>query len=498
MLTSTEDIPPQVNDSTVLLDVQQWGAYCNAGLITEKDLELLDRYDRKPLEEQLELFDAQSSAYATLFLNMVEKINKAAPLRYTLALISQLVTAGRSSAFLAASRINPQFPWSPFEKVLKRSYSEFYLNATAAALMARLIEEANTNSQHTVADDIVSFLFTFLDEQLHKKDTDSARVGCLGLRPLLSVEAYRRRFCSSNAANSGIDVLCRTLRVHSKSVQLVYEAAYCLWLVTFSSEVIAEAPPALVHALVDCVRHQKKEKVLRVCLAALTALCGYGVPRPSVAARALEQQDDEDDADADQDDTAAEEAEQALKDAELDIDPAVREAKKATAARHAEAALDAGLWKPLTSMRARRWADQELASDIETLSRALARSVRELSSFEKYKKEVYSGQLEWSPAHKSETFWHENVENFEDQDYRLIKTLKLLAKNPNSKISSIACYDLGEFARVHPNGKDILEKTGAKDVLINLMSTSKTAEVQKQALFAVQKVVIRKYDLMSR
>merc|ERR1712146_276502 len=120
--------------------------------------------------------------------------------------------------------------------------------------------------------------------------------------------------------------------------------------------------------------------------------------------------------------------------------------------------------------------------------------MRSLTSFDQYSKEVLSGRLEWSPPHKSETFWHENVHAFEADDYRLIKTLKLLAQSENTKVASIACFDLGEFARIHPQGRSILEKTGTKPVLISLMASAKNAEVQKQALFCVQKLMITKAD----
>jgi V-type H+-transporting ATPase subunit H len=153
--------------------------------------------------------------------------------------------------------------------------------------------------------------------------------------------------------------------------------------------------------------------------------------------------------------------------------------------------------KPLTALRARTWADDELAADLENLGRALARSVRALTSFEEYKKEVLSGELDWTPPHKSETFWHENVQQFDEDDFRLVKTLKVLASGDNTKVASIACYDLGEFARLHPRGRDILDQTGGKAVLIGLMSSAKNVEVQKQALFAIQKLMVKKFDMIA-
>jgi hypothetical protein len=50
-----------------------------------------------------------------------------------------------------------------------------------------------------------------------------------------------------------------------------------------------------------------------------------------------------------------------------------------------------------------------------------------LSNFDKYKKEVLSGQLDWSPMHTSDVFWKENVGQFEDRDFAVLRQLlKLL------------------------------------------------------------------------
>merc|ERR1712000_196064 len=302
---------------------------------------------------------------------------------------------------------------------------------------------------------------------------------------LLAVETYRRRFGSTL-----LDPLSMVLGVNSRSVQLVYEAGYCLWLLAFSDAVVAGASAGVVRALVDCLRVQKKEKVLRVCIATLTSMCSPVRPRTSRPQRALNEDED-----------GATVAAQRLADlvAELrTLEADVDEAKLKVSARHAETALEAGLAKLLLTMRTRRWADEELTVDLEMLNRALQRSMQDLSSFEKYKKEVLSGQLEWSPPHKSDTFWHENVDAFTHDDYRLVKTLKVLATNANTKIASIARYDLGEFARVHPRGKSILEDIGAKAVLISLMSGSKNADVQKEALFAIQKLMVTKYEYLQR
>lgn len=39
----------------------------------------------------------------------------------------------------------------------------------------------------------------------------------------------------------------------------------------------------------------------------------------------------------------------------------------------------------------------------------------ELSSFDKYKREVLSGSLAWTPIHTEPQFWLQNVNHFDDK-----------------------------------------------------------------------------------
>ena len=51
---------------------------------------------------------------------------------------------------------------------------------------------------------------------------------------------------------------------------------------------------------------------------------------------------------------------------------------------------------------------------------ALKESIRKLSSFDKYKGEVFSGNLDWTPMHKDPIFWRENITKFEENDYQVV------------------------------------------------------------------------------
>jgi len=119
-----------------------------------------------------------------------------------------------------------------------------------------------------------------------------------------------------------------------------------------------------------------------------------------------------------------------------------------------------------------------------------------VSSFEKYQAEVLSGRLEWTPVH-SEQFWRENNTKFEEKSFALIKSLIGLLETGTDLTMEVACYDLGEFARFHPDGKRIIQQNRGKLYLMDKMS-SKKPQIARQALLAVQKLMVQNWDFFSR
>jgi V-type H+-transporting ATPase subunit H len=105
------------------------------------------------------------------------------------------------------------------------------------------------------------------------------------------------------------------------------------------------------------------------------------------------------------------------------------------------------------------------------------------SSIDKFKKEVHKKSLRWGPVH-SEKFWQENFIYFhEKENLDLIKVLVELLDHTDDRVKSIACYDLGEFARFFPYGRQYLETMSLKTKIIQIMGQpSSTAELKKEAI----------------
>ena len=93
------------------------------------------------------------------------------------------------------------------------------------------------------------------------------------------------------------------------------------------------------------------------------------------------------------------------------------------------------------------WEDEDVAAALEWLKEKLAEDIKLLSSWDKYKKEVLSGSLEWSPMHTSDQFWLENSPKFEERDcqVRHFHTLKVsFEKQP-----CCVCQDLLPSLTLH-------------------------------------------------
>jgi len=222
-------------------------------------------------------------------------------------------------------------------------------------------------------------------------------------------------------------------------VQLLYQNVYCLWLLSYNPQV-AELmnDTKVIPNLVEILKTATKEKVIRMTLATLRNL--------------------------------------------LD---------KAT---NNELMIDCGIVRPLQSLTEKNWGDEDIVDDLTVIQDTLQKNITILSSFDVYKKEVLSGNLEWSTAHRSEKFWRENSHRLEEDNNKVLLVLKeLLASSPNPLVLAVASFDVGEFARFHPRGKIIVQQLGIKIPLMKLME-DKDADVRKNALMAVQKLMVTNWE----
>jgi len=255
-------------------------------------------------------------------------------------------------------------------------------------------------------------------------------------------------------------------------VQLLYQVGFCLWLLSFDGEIAEKKMTStnVVMNILKVIKSVSREKVIRVCMACLRNL----------------------------------------------VDKA----------DHSQMMIENDAMKLLAVLRNRKWTDEEVKEDLDFVFDSLAKSVHILSSIEMYQKELYSGKLEWTPVHKSETFWRENVTKLcpagklASADLtgmtELLKSLDSKGRlgsldTEETTTLAVICHDLGEFARFHPNGKKILQcdahedssgsdgkPRSTKDILMGIMSNppNQSDEIGKQALTCIHKMMVTNWQFL--
>ena len=115
-----------------------------------------------------------------------------------------------------------------------------------------------------------------------------------------------------------------------------------------------------------------------------------------------------------------------------------------------------------------------------------------MSTWEVYLTELESGRLDWGVTHSDE-FWKAHHGRVEDADFEAVKKLHLLLDSPDTTTVAVACYDLGQFSRYHPSGRQLVRKMGGKDAMLRLCE-DEDGEVQRVALAAVSKVMVVNWE----
>ncbi|CAG9316753.1 unnamed protein product [Blepharisma stoltei] len=257
------------------------------------------------------------------------------------------------------------------------------------------------------------------------------------LMPLLKVESLRLEFLRIGGIRT---VLLPLLEQKSGVPQPMYAAICCLWMVSFNEESIEyfiRSDYDLIPKIIKELKRTEKEKVIRVALGTLKNLSDAG--------------------------------ESAI-----------------------EIMIDSKLIEIIDNLSKRVLKDQDIVELVKGMGDTLERSVKILSSFEKWLKELERGDLVAGVTH-TEAFWKENARHLENDSFGAVKKLVMLLHSENPTCIQLALNDLGEFARFHPYGKTVASKLGAKNRAMELMQHP-NREVNQAALLCIQKLMIQNWQ----
>ncbi|XP_022893986.1 V-type proton ATPase subunit H-like [Olea europaea var. sylvestris] len=288
---------------------------------------------------------------------------------------------------------------------------------------------------HSLDIESNSLPYTCLLVQL-KKPTHPSRgiptaINCLAI--LLKEPVVR----SSFVQDDGVKLLVPLISPAStqQSIQLLYETCLCIWLLSYFDPAVEYlATSRTLPRLIEVVKGSTKEKVVRVVVLILRNLLHKG--------------------------------------------------------NFGAQMVDLGVPRLVQSLKAQAWNDEDLLEALNQLEEGLKDNIKKLSSFDKYKQAVLLGHLDWSPMHKDPLFWQDNVTNFEENDFKILKVLiTILDTSTDVRTLAVACFDLSQFIHYHPAGRIILTNLKAKEPVMKLMN-HENAEVTKNALLCIQRLFL--------
>eukprot|EP00199_Chlamydomonas_sp_CCMP681_P000500 CAMPEP_0119101222 /NCGR_PEP_ID=MMETSP1180-20130426/332_1 /TAXON_ID=3052 ORGANISM="Chlamydomonas cf sp, Strain CCMP681" /NCGR_SAMPLE_ID=MMETSP1180 /ASSEMBLY_ACC=CAM_ASM_000741 /LENGTH=464 /DNA_ID=CAMNT_0007085307 /DNA_START=21 /DNA_END=1415 /DNA_ORIENTATION=+ len=458
----THLVDPEI--AVVLRADINWDSYSSARLIGDKDLQLIRRYDKRSPELRASMLDEAGPAYVEAFMSVLKSVSSVETGNYVLALLLQMLQEQpqRARYFHQPSEQHQGSvpdPYTPFLRLLLRQ--DWFTQEKAARVLASIIEarpkvslafsngvlstdDAGTMGGPDPAEQHISTFIDWLVGQLKRpfNPTKSVPVSVSVLAVLLKERGCRQLFLRAGGATL-LPPLLKASNSPSNS-QLLYELCLCVWQLTFM-QAAAEAlgTAGVVKPLVEIARTAQKEKVFRIALSALRNLLNYESPTSSLASDMVE----------------------------------------------------SGLPKVVATRRLQTWGDEDVTEILLVMEEKLRAGIQVLSSFDKYKNELGSGQLDWTPMHASDVFWKENADKFVDRDCLVLRSLlKLLETSREVKTLAVACHDLGQFILHHPSGRHIVGDLRGKELVMRQMAHP-DPQVQKQALLCVQKIMLSKDKL---
>jgi len=421
-----------------------WTSYLQGQMISREDYEFITKLDSANAEQRVIICKDYKAQCALTFLNLLGYISKDATLQYILTMVDDLIEEDptRVQIFNEHAKHYGENRYSPFFALLNRQ--DGFITNQAARIIAKLA--VHSKDQLMEKQDLQYFLNWLKEQLLNHAGNSFLEASCRCLQMLLRLDPYRRSFVEEM---EGIATIASVLAC-KVGFQVQYQLTFCLWCLTFNRELANKMTKYnIVPILSDILSESAKEKVTRIILALFHNL----LSNPTEPELAKE---------------------------------------------NALAMVTCKVLKTINLLENKKYEDDDITEDIEYLKEELEKSFHDLSSFDEYATEVKSGRLEWSPVHTSVKFWRENADKLNDKNYELLKILiRLLETSKDPLILSVANHDIGEYVRHYPRGKNVVDKLGGKQMVMQHLA-HEDPNVRYEALLAVQKIMVHNWEYLGK
>lgn len=430
----------------------QWQSLKSTSGLTQEDYDMLNAMDKAPFADQFARFeDAEDGPkVANMFCNLLSSCktsDKQDQLRYVTLWLRVLLTSrpdlGRRFFEIKQNAIKPcvDILYRPYTE---EQESEIKAN-TAVAASVMISADVGVSEENSEVKKFGLFLTDELTKISKRDSSDSYYVESMAtcLKNCMKCSVmFNYIFCDDGRYNNFADMMNKFIEKET-SFQVLYLQGFALLLVALkrgsSQRKSISSHANLCKTMINLIASARTEPVRRVYLQVVECLS--------------------------------------------DIDD------------FAELCVMYGLYPTLERLEDEKFKDDDINTIVKTLSQVLRPHVRVMSSMERYEKELKTKTLEMGPLH-SEKFWKKNYMSFEKNDFQLIKDLVALLDSHDTETVKVAAFDIGEFARLYPDGRKIVTKFKAKDKLFDILKNKENTdeEQKKQVLLATQKILVHSWQ----
>lgn len=420
-----------------------WEGFQRADLVTSDELPMLREAEQAGQQGHMDAIVQRGAEYARMYIQLLSKLNRAETIQSVVLLVNDLMQAAPAHIawFVDAE------PYTALKKALEVDDLFVSLKAAQFLTLCACTQAAQHAKYGSVPSDVVDTLLTYIKQRLVDVGTephDGAEGNVAPIVLCLAAELMRSPFfrrvvwekdTTARAKNSDalIARLVSILHVSMTSnvpankasgntgvPQLHYLVLFALWELTFYDEAAQglDVQFGVATPLVHMAQKTLKEKVARL-IAAIW-----------------------------------------------------RNMLVADEGGNAARLLGAKVLPLCDTLEERRYSDTELQEDLAYVQQVLAQHLEQMSSYEQYKSELYSGHLSFdNPAHMLEDFWKENAEKLTEHNSEDLAQLVSLLQDSSADSTTLAaaCSDIGKFVQHLESGRRRADALGAKTAIMHLV-----------------------------
>ncbi|CCH42594.1 V-type proton ATPase subunit H [Wickerhamomyces ciferrii] len=423
-----------------------WDGYARGSLISEQEAKELTELEKINTEESLTNFIRSNNVdnYVETLLNILGKdlSDRKDAIKYVNVLFSGFLRYDQVLTKLVELNSNDSI-LKPFVKYLNHQ-DEVIKLFTLFNISYLLIQNDITLSD----DSIVLQTFQVLDTLIESENFKLKQFSIELISELLSKKQYRDIFWTKN--NEFVPKLFLNLNTvlnnnSTNSIQFQYKILLSIWLLTFNKEILKNFSKIYQNDLLSLLKLLKisiKEKIIRLIISILNNLTN--IPN-----------DDKN----------------SIENLKFLI-------------------LIGNIQSIIPNLKNRKWADEELVQDLDSLSSKIEEVFSTLTSFDEYLQELTTKNFKNSPTHSNKEFFIDNLSKFQDSNYKIFKQLIELLnyeENDSSNFTFIL-NDISKILELDSNAITILNSQNKKTKIMELLN-HKNSEVRYAALKATQLIV---------